>query len=530
MLNGRVLKHLGSIALVSIAAAGVARADSMQQVTSSSSQAANDSLSWSQKGADGTVLPVSFSATTVTSNAVTVGLGAANSVTSVVCTASPCSWTGTGFTAGHTLLWTSDAANGGSGPVTLTFATHVSGAGALIQSDLPGAFTAEIQVYNGSTLLATYSVASDTAGDPVYLGARDLTGPNISKAVFSLTACPSLCTDFGLDTVNVNATATGTVTLTPTSLAFAATTVGSTSAAQAVTVKNTGAGTVTLNSETITGTNATSFIKSGTTCGSSLAAGASCTVSVEFHPAGPGPLTASLSVADSATGSPQTATLSGTGVTTGGPVVLLSPTSIAFPSIAVGSTTSAQGVTLTNTGGSALTISTLGFTGASPTSFVEVGTCTTSLASGASCSLYAAFKPGQVASVSASLAIADNAPGSPQQVTVTGTGTTMPVLGVSATSLTFPTLPHGSTSLSQAVTLSNTGTVPVVLGPIYLSGTNPTDFVEVNGCGATIAAGSSCRVYVAFKPAAVASYTGTVIIKNNATNSAQSISLSGTGN
>ena len=166
MLNGKVLKQLGSIALVSIAAVGVARADSMQQVTSSSSQAANDSLSWLQKGADGTVLPASFTATTVTSNSVTVGMGAANSITSVVCSASPCSWTGSGFTAGHTLLWTSDAVNGGSGPVTLTFATHVSGAGALIQSDLPGAFTGQVQVYNGSTLLATYSVASDTGGRP----------------------------------------------------------------------------------------------------------------------------------------------------------------------------------------------------------------------------------------------------------------------------------------------------------------------------------------------------------------------------
>ena len=207
----------------------------------------------------------------------------------------------------------------------------------------------------------------------MYLGARDLTGPNISKAVFSLTACPSLCTDFGLDTVNVNAAAAGSITLTPTSLTFAATAVGATTAAQSVTVKNTGTGTVTLNSETITGTNATSFINSGTTCGASLAAGASCTVSVEFHPSGIGPLPASLSVADNVAGSPQTATLSGTGVSAGGPVVSLSTASIAFPSIAVGSTTIAQGVTLTNTGGSALTISSIGLTGGSPASFVEIG-------------------------------------------------------------------------------------------------------------------------------------------------------------
>src|ERR1019366_9164994 len=95
------------------------------------------------------------------------------------------------------------------------------------------------------------------------------------------------------------------VTLTPTSLAFASTNVGVTTAAQVVTVKNSGTAALTLTSETITGTNATSFLKSATTCGTSLAVGASCTVSVEFKPAAAGALTASLAIADNASGSPQ---------------------------------------------------------------------------------------------------------------------------------------------------------------------------------------------------------------------------------
>jgi len=111
-------------------------------------------------------------------------------------------------------------------------------------------------------------------------------------------------------------TGTGTtlsVTLSPATLTFASTAVGSTTATQVVTVKNTGTSAVTLTSETITGSNASSFIKSATTCTTSQAAGASCTVSVEFKPAATGALTASLSVADNATGSPQTVTLTGTG-------------------------------------------------------------------------------------------------------------------------------------------------------------------------------------------------------------------------
>jgi hypothetical protein len=76
---------------------------------------------------------------------------------------------------------------------------------------------------------------------------------------------------------------------------------------------------LTLTSETITGANATSFLKSATTCGTSLAVAATCTVSVEFKPTAAGAMTASLSIADNATGSPQSVTL--TGVAPPGPCV-----------------------------------------------------------------------------------------------------------------------------------------------------------------------------------------------------------------
>ena len=314
MFDRRSLVKFSSIVALCLIALAGAKADTLKHITSSSAQAANDSLAWSQKGADGTVLAASFTAATAMANSVTVGMGAANSIISVVCTATPCSWTGTGFTAGHSLLWSSDAGNGGSGPVTVTFSKSVSGAGALVQADLPGAFTGEIQVYNGTTLLATYTVASDTAGDPVYLGALDESGSNINKVVFSLTSCASLCTDFGLDTVNVNAaTAAPAVTLTPTSLTFASTVVGSATAAQVVTIKNSGTATLNLTSETITGTNATSFIKAATTCGATLTASATCTVSVKFKPAAAGPFKASLTITDNAAASPQSVALAGTG-------------------------------------------------------------------------------------------------------------------------------------------------------------------------------------------------------------------------
>jgi hypothetical protein len=638
MFNRRTLMQLSCVVALSFGSVATVHADTLKQITSSSAQGANDSLAWSQKGADGTVLAASFTATTAMANSVIAGMGAANSIVSVVCTANPCSWTGTGFTAGHSLLWSSDAGNGGSGPVTLTFSKSVSGAGAVVQADLPGAFTGEIQVYNGTTLLATYTVASDTAGDPVYLGALDESGPNINKVVFSLTTCPSLCTDFGLDTVNVNAaTAAPAVTLTPTSLTFASTPVGSTTAAQVVTVKNSGTATLNLTSETITGTNATSFIKSATTCGATLAASATCTVSVEFKPASAGALSAAISIADNAAGSPQSVTLTGTGTapsvtlsptsltfasttvgsttaaqvvtiknsgtatlnltsetiagtnatsfiksattcgatlaasatctvsvefkpaTTGtlaaalsiadnaagspqavsltgtgtaasAPAVSLTPASIAFPTSIVGTTSAAETVTLKNTGTATLTISSIALGGTNPTSFVEIGTCGSSLAAGASCLLYVGFKPASAAALSATLSVTDNAAGSPHKVTLTGTGTAAPTLKLSTTSITFLTTLHGTTSAASTITLTNSGTSTMTLSSIALAGTNPTDFVELNTCGATLAPAATCNVYVAFKPAAAGTFKATLTITDNGAASPQSVALAGTGN
>ncbi|WP_263353985.1 choice-of-anchor D domain-containing protein [Acidicapsa acidisoli] len=320
------------------------------------------------------------------------------------------------------------------------------------------------------------------------------------------------------------------VTLSPTSLTFASTTVGVTTAAQVVTVKNSGTAALTLTSETLTGTDPTSFVISAKTCGTSLAVSATCTVSVEFKPVATGALTASLAVADNATGSPQKVALSGTGVAASTPTVTLTPTTIAFPATVVGVTSDAQIVTLKNTGTVAVTVSSIALGGTNASSFEEIGTCGTSLAAGASCSLYVAFKPVSAAALSGTLSVTDNATGSPQKVTLTGTGTTAPSVKLSTTSLSFPTTTHGTTSAAQAVTLTNGGTATLTLTSITLTGTNPTDFEELNTCGATLAPAASCVVYVAFHPAAAAAYKATLSISDSGALSPQSVTLAGTGN
>ena len=102
------------------------------------------------------------------------------------------------------------------------------------------------------------------------------------------------------------------VSLSPTSLTFGNQAVGTTSAPQTATLTNTGNATVTITSITITGTNKGDFAETNT-CGTTLAEGASCTISVTFTPTATGPRNGTLSVSDDASGSPQTVSLTGTG-------------------------------------------------------------------------------------------------------------------------------------------------------------------------------------------------------------------------
>jgi hypothetical protein len=106
-----------------------------------------------------------------------------------------------------------------------------------------------------------------------------------------------------------SAPVSATITATPTSLAFGTVSVGSSSVAQTVTLKNTGTATATITSITV----GTGFTETNT-CGSSLAAGASCTASVDFAPSTGSSYTASLTVNSNATDSTLTVALTGTGV------------------------------------------------------------------------------------------------------------------------------------------------------------------------------------------------------------------------
>jgi uncharacterized repeat protein (TIGR03803 family) len=324
------------------------------------------------------------------------------------------------------------------------------------------------------------------------------------------------------DTVSVLLQAPS-VSLSPASLQFANQTVGTSSAAQTVDVTNTGYLPLNFSGITVTGADAVDFSQSNT-CGSSLAAGASCTIGVTFKPAHAGALTAAVTITDNGAGNPQSVALSGTGVISG-PNATLSPTSLAFATQVVGAAGAAQSVTLANYGTSELNIATIAFTGADGSDFAQTNTCPLSLAVGVSCTINVTFTPSQRGARTASLSIADNAIGSPQLVSLQGTGT---AVALNPASLNFNTVAVG-TSRTLTTTLTNFGSAPVSLSGITITGTDSAVFTETTTCGPSVGAGASCTIAVTFSPTSFATSSATLSISDNGGASPQTISLQGTG-
>src|ERR1019366_2862062 len=146
-------------------------------------------------------------------------------------------------------------------------------------------------------------------------------------------------------------------------------------------------------------------------CGSSVAAGANCRISVTFRPSASGARAAALRIADNATSSPQTVSLTGTGSASkpAAPAVHLAPTGLIFSSQTVGTTTDdGQIVILTNTGNATLSITSLAVAGANASDFPQTNNCGGSVAAGANCRISVTFRPSASGARAAALRIADN--------------------------------------------------------------------------------------------------------------------------
>jgi subtilase family serine protease len=427
-------------------------------------------------------------------------------------------------------------------PTSLTFPSTAAGAASAQQTvTLTNTGTAPLTFTSSPTITGTYGSLFHGATSCVGNGTLAIGSSCVINFTFNPTATGTFTATLSFNdnapgspqTVALSGTGGGApaVSLTPASLTFASTSIGTSSAAQTVTLKNTGTGTLTLSTVTATGTNSTSFTATNN-CGTSLAASASCTLSVTFKPTAAGALTASLSIADNAANSPQTVALSGTGA--GLPAVTLTPTSLAFASTNVSASSAAQTVTLKNTGAGTLTLTSIVTAGANPSSFIQTNSCG-SLAAGGSCTISVTFKPTAAGALSATLSFTDNATGSPQTVALTGTAVAPVMAAVLSTStLSFPVTAAGATSganysPAQAIAITNTGNAALAISSITLGGTNHASFSQLNNCPSSLAVSASCTALVRFSPTATGSQSATLVFTDNASSTTQSATLSGTG-
>ena len=210
------------------------------------------------------------------------------------------------------------------------------------------------------------------------------------------------------------------------------------------------------------------------------------------------------------------------------PLVSLSPSSVTFPTEVVGITSPPQTVGLTNTGNANLSLTSIAISGADAGDFAETNNCGLTLVANGSCAVSVIFTPTTTGQRTASVVFTDNASGNPQLVPLTGS-TADAIANLSPSSFNFGSVNLGSPSQQTSV-LTNTGTATLTMTSFALSGTNAADFSVSNDCGASVLAGGQCFVVVTFTPSNIGTRTASVVITDSASDSPQSIALTGNGN
>jgi hypothetical protein len=214
-------------------------------------------------------------------------------------------------------------------------------------------------------------------------------------------------------------------------------------------------------------------------------------------------------------GALQTVALTGTGTA---PVASVTPTSLAFSSQVVGTTSHTKTVTLQNVGTGPMQVASV--TATAP--FSQTNTCAAGIVPGASCTLTVTFAPTVVGAASGSITIVDDA--GTQAVTLSGNGSA-PVT-FSTSGLNFGTVAIGNTSASKTVTVTNRLPAPLGISSIVASG---SFVIGGTTCGASLAAGANCSVSVTFVPTAIGAAAGALTFTDSALTSPQKVNLTGTG-
>src|SRR5712691_236088 len=314
----------------------------------------------------------------------------------------------------------------------------------------------------------------------------------------------------------------GNTTLSPTLLIWGNQQAGIVSAAKTLTLKNGGTSALNIGSMLMGGPNAADFAQTNN-CGSSVAAGASCTFSVTFTADSMGPKTGQFVISFT------DGTSVGFGMTGSGIISInLSPRTLTFKPQLLNTASKPIPVNFTNLSGVTITISSILINGINATSYSQAGTCGTSLPAGQTCTMNVTFTPLQTGGLTAALNIFGTfTAGQGQQASlIAGTGT---AVAVTPTSLTFAAQTVGTTSTAKAVTVKNGGSTSLSVTSITFAGTDPREFAQTNNCMPSIPAGGTCTISVTFTPAAIGTRTATMKIGDPDPTGPQTVNLTGTG-
>ena len=413
----------------------------------------------------------------------------------------------------------------------------------------PGALTANpssanfgnVTVGNNQTAPVT---VTNTGGESVTLSSAVASGSGFSVtganppitlsagqgATFNVIFTPSAAgAASGTLTINSNASNTtlsvplsgtgvaqGQLGSNPSSFSFGNIQVG-TSKSLTGTLTNTGGTSLTISAATASGAG---FSLSGLALPLTLNAGQSTSFTVLFTPTTSGGASGSVSITSTGSNPNLSIPLSGTGVTPG--TLAANPTSVAFGSVQVGNSTSLS-ETLTNTGGSTVTISQVSSTAAA----FSIGglTLPLTLTANQSVTFTATFVPTSAGAASGNLSVASSASNSTLNIALSGTGTAAGQLAVSPASLSFGNVTVGSNSALNGTLTASGASVTVSSASL-----NNSEFV-LSGISlpATLTAGQSATFTVTFTPQTSGATSASLSFSSNASNSPTVQTMTGTG-
>jgi len=304
------------------------------------------------------------------------------------------------------------------------------------------------------------------------------------------------------------------LSLSAATLAFGNEVLGTTSAGKAVTITNITSSSVSISSIAAAG----DFTITANTCPATLAGSGHCIVTVAFKPSVLGATVGDLTIAYGAIGSPDRLGLTGTGLVP----LTASPTSLAFGTITVGTTSAPKTVTLKNDNPS--TTLSIGVSTNGDYAVASGGTCGATLAGGASCTVNVTFKPHQNGAINGEVTVTDGVSLSPLVVGMSGSGSggVANPLTFTPASLSYTTVVVGASAM-KTVTVKNASAQPVTVSSVSASG----DY-SASGCITTLIPAATCVLTVTFSPSTNGTIKGAIALTDTTTVSPEVLDASGT--